>query len=304
MKQRIALTGSTGFLAWNFLNEGRDQRWFLPISRSTYPCNPPPWVEDVVTMNMTTPISLLDQLSRWKPDAVIHTLAISNAKICEEQPELSRYINVDLPVAIAKQCATLDIPFVHCSSDLVFDGEKGHYREAEQTDALSLYGRQKRRSEQEILRGNGEAWVLRLPLLYGESGPWTSNGFRGMVDTLKSGGQLTLFTDEFRTPARARNIAKYVLSQIGKQSGIMNLGGGERLSRHEMGLSLVSVFGGRQDQILALKQEDLNLGAPRPKDVSLNSELAFANGFEHGSFVDECLDIRDGGGWLRENFVE
>lgn len=302
MKKRIVLTGATGFLGWNLLSEGRDQQWLLPITRSEFPVAPPSWVEEVKCLSMESPSSLLQQLKHWKPGGIIHTLAISDAKTCEEQLELSELINVEWPVSIAKVCREMNIPFVHCSSDLVFDGEKGNYAEEEQTQSLSAYGRQKRRSETKVLSTNPEAWVVRLPLLYGESGAWTKNGFRGMADTLKQGGQLKLFTDEYRTPARGRNIARFLLNNIGQQRGIMNLGGKERLSRYEMGCAMISVLGGNENQISALRQEDLDLGAPRPRDVSLNSDLAFGLGYKQTTFMEELQDIQAGGGWVRESF--
>jgi dTDP-4-dehydrorhamnose reductase len=123
-----------------------------------------------------------------------------------------------------------------------------------------------------------------------------------MVEMIKKGEQLKLFVDEFRTPARARNIARFILENLGQYQGVLNCGGRERLSRYDMGLALISAFGGHVDQLIGLRQEDLNLGAPRPKDVSLNSDLAFRLGYRHGTFSEELTDIQAGGGWLRCEF--
>lgn len=305
-KKRVLLLGSSGFLGWNFLFHSPDVHWVCPM-RATSVGRLPAGIE---AMPMVDWSELQGGVVFWQKlmeeqgiDAVINTVAIADARVCQESPEMAFHINVDVPCQMAVACNAMNIPFVHCSSDLTFDGANAPYGN-EQCGAspLSIYGEHKKSSEVKVLEAWEKAWVIRLPLLFGESSSLTRNGFRQMTEALLQGECLTLFSDEFRSPARAKRIVHFVMAKLGRESGLLNLGGPERLSRYQMGERLVDVFGGDMDQLKSLTQEELDLGAPRPKDVSLDSSKARAMGYEHGLFLEELMDIRDSGGWRMDHW--
>ena len=300
LMDNILLTGATGFLGWSFVAEAKEHSYTLLLRRSDI--NFPPkhrvfiakkcWGEELR--------SVWDQV---QPSAVIHCGAMADPRACESDPELSRQTNVNWPVELAELAAKRGLPMAHFSSDLVFDGTTPMYGEAEPCRPLSIYGAQKAEAEQRVAEVHPGAWLLRLPLLYGECGPWSGNGMKSLLERWSAREKTPLFVDEFRTPARTRRIARYVLDHLGDFSGLMYLGGGERLSRYEMGRLLAHSSDLSEEYIVASRQAELEHLGQRPADVSLNSELAVKRGYLHLSFKRELEDITANGGWIRQNFI-
>ncbi|HAX78559.1 MAG TPA: NAD(P)-dependent oxidoreductase, partial [Cyanobacteria bacterium UBA11372] len=106
------------------------------------------------------------------------------------------------------------------------------------------------------------------------------------------GKELSLFTDQFRTPASGKTAASGLLLALEKVEGILHLGGKERVSRYEFGRLMAEVFELPQDKLKACLQEDVPMPAPRPNDVSLNSEKAFALGYQPLSLREELEKLR------------
>src|SRR5213082_2058163 len=101
-------------------------------------------------IDLLEPVRMTSLLDHEEPDVVIHCAAISKNPVCDADPFLARHVNsqatVNLTVAASK------IPFVFLSTDLVFDGQKGNYVEADQVNPLSVYAGTKADVEQIVLQ--------------------------------------------------------------------------------------------------------------------------------------------------------
>src|SRR5262249_21279097 len=102
-----------------------------------------------------------------RPDCVIHTAALSQPDYCEAQPGESCDVNVTATVRVARECKSFGAKLIHISTDLVFDGAKGHYSEEDPVRGLSEYSRSKIRAEQAVLAGSPAAVILRVSVMYG-----------------------------------------------------------------------------------------------------------------------------------------
>jgi len=140
------------------------------------------------------------EFQKDRPQLVIHCAAVSTIAAAQSNPDLARRVNVDATALLAGLAA--DIPFVFFSSDLVFDGRKGNYAEADAVNPLHLYGETKTAAEQIILR-NPRHTVVRTSL----NGGTSRAGNRGFNEQLRRSLQtspgMKLFTDEFRCPIPA-----------------------------------------------------------------------------------------------------
>ena len=210
------------------------------------------------------------------PSAVIHTAAMADPNICQTHPAESGKINVDSAVFIAKWCADRGIPMVFTSSDLVFDGRNAPYRESDPVNPVNLYGEQKARAEAEILQIHPEAAVCRMSLMFGDK---PSGRYQPPAILLKQGRKIRLFVDEVRTPLDVYSAADGILLALGKASGLLHLGGAERITRYRFGRLLAEVLNVASDAVEPCFQRDIPMAAPRPVDVSLNIEVARGLGF-------------------------
>jgi len=288
MKKNLFVTGASGSLGWMLCHTARDN-WTVYGAYNAHSVE----INGVTTfhLDLTDYADLKQCIKEIKPDAVIHTAAASKPDYCQKYPEESHAINIDVPAVFAELCADMKIPFVFTSSDLVFDGIKGTYREDDPVNPVNLYGEQKVRAEERVLKRYPEAVVCRMPLMFGKGSPAHAGFFRSMVRAIQNGHELKLFTDEFRTPVSTATAAGGLLLVVEKARGLLHLGGRERISRYDFGLMLADVMGVTNPRITALRQQDMKLPAPRAADVSLDSAKAFALGYNPPALRDELLRL-------------
>ncbi|WP_448597274.1 SDR family oxidoreductase [Thermoleptolyngbya sp.] len=286
----LLITGISGFLGWHLYQATRAS-WTV---YGTYQTRPVSFADaNVRSLDLTDFAALKQAFADIRPDAVIHTAALSQPNVCQTQPDLSRRINVLASLDLAGLCADAGIPFVFTSTDLVFDGHHAPYREADPVCPVSLYGEQKAEAEAGILSRYPNAAVCRMPLMFGHA-PTAPSFLQPFLQKLRDGETLRLFTDEFRTPISGRDAAKGLLLALEKVQGLVHLGGPERLSRYDFGLLMARAFDLSTDAICPCKQADVPMPAPRPPDVSMDSSYAFSLGYAPGGVLGELEALREG----------
>lgn len=112
-----------------------------------------------------------------------------------------------------------------------------------------------------------------------------------MLKAEKEGRKLQLFVDEFRTLIGPQNSVQGVFLALEKVTGILHLGGNERISRYDFGKLLVEILGFNKIKLQPCKQKDMVMLAPRPPDVSLDSTKAKAIGYKPLSLSEEIKNI-------------
>ena len=202
-----------------------------------------------------------------KPAAIIHCAALSKSPDCQANPQLAHKINVEVTALLAEQAAR--IPLVLFSSDMVFDGRKGHYVESDPVNPLSVYGETKAAAERLVL-GNAGHTVVRTSLNGGTS-PTGDRGFNELLRREWSAGKVPkLFRDEFRCPIPARATARATWELLNHgATGLYHVAGAERLSRAQIGAALAARCEGLPPKFEAVSLKEYH-GAPRPPDTSLD----------------------------------
>ena len=216
----------------------------------------------------------VDQLfHREQPALIIHCAAISRSPDCQQNPALARRINLDATTHLA--ALAKDIPLLFFSSDLVFDGRQGAYRETDPPHPLSVYGETKAEAERVVLR-NPRHTVIRTSLNAGQS-PSGNRAFNEeMIDAWQQGRTLRLFTDEFRCPIPAISTARAVWELADHDArGLFHVAGAERLSRWEIGRIVAQAHPHLHPLMEPASLTEYS-GAPRPADTSLNCSRAQA----------------------------
>jgi dTDP-4-dehydrorhamnose reductase len=276
-RKRVLITGASGFLGWNLCRYAATTCAVTGVFR-THPLA----VDGVAgeQCDLTVYRECKELLQRARPHAVIHAAAEADPNRCQERPEETGRINVAAAVSLAGLCSDAGIPLAFISTDLVFDGTSPPYNERSIPSPVNRYGEQKLAAERETLARHGAAVICRMPLMFGDAPSGARSFILPMIRALRDRTPATLFTDEFRTPASGRSAAAGVLLALEKASGILHLGGRERISRYDFGLKLARACGINDPVIHAARQRDVGMAAPRPPDVSLDSSRAFALGYD------------------------
>ncbi len=220
-------------------------------------------------LDLTDTASVRREFQKDSPKLIIHCAALAHTPSCEKNPALARKLNVEITAVLAELAA--NIPFIFFSTDLVFDGLKGHYDESAETNPLSVYAKTKIEAEKIVL-ANPKHTVLRTSLNFGDSLSGDRAFNEQMRKTVERGEPLKLFTDEFRCPIPAEETA-HAVRELARQNrpGLYHLAGSERLSRWEIGRLLANHWEPLQTKIEPLSIRDFR-DLPRSPDTSLNCE--------------------------------
>jgi dTDP-4-dehydrorhamnose reductase len=240
------------------------------------PAFAPEWETQGLTrdrVDLTDFVAVRRAFARERPDLVIHCAALSRSPECQADPDRAHRVNVEVTERLAELAA--DMPFVFFSTDLVFDGRKGHYVEMDAPHPLSVYAETKAVAEQIVLR-NPRHLVIRTSLNGGVS-PTGDRGFNEQMRIAWEAGQtLRLFTDEFRSPIAAPLTARAVWELVARnRPGLYHVAGRERLSRWEIGRLLAGRWPGLSPRLEEASLRD-HPGAPRPPDTTLDCSKAQA----------------------------
>src|SRR5690606_71498 len=163
----------------------------------------------------------------------------------------------------AKACGS---KFVYLSTDYVFDGEHGPYRETDSVNPISIYGAHKLQAEQYALEHLPDTLVLRITNVYGDE-IRGKNFIARIIDQCVKGQKLVLKLpyDQFATPTNAYDIARamFLLLRDGKK-GIYHMAGSDFMNRVELALRVLHYFPQASYELIPISTEALQQPAKRP----------------------------------------
>jgi dTDP-4-dehydrorhamnose reductase len=221
-------------------------------------------------------------------------ILIANATIddCARDPQGSWDMNVRAVMDLVRDLRAAGLVPVFASSDAVFDGTRGGYREDDEANPIITYGRHKAAIEQFLRPLPGPWLVARMSKTVGVDGGVRSL-IGGWMEELESGRKLRCATDQRFSPAWVEDVARAIieLSEAGA-SGLYNIGGPQALSRFELLQMLVRSVRRHVDlaaDITPCSIRDFPFIEPRPLDTSVDSSKAYAAlGFRFRTMESIC----------------
>ncbi len=170
------------------------------------------------------PASLASLLDRLLPSVVVNAAAYTAVDRAEQEPEAARRANTEAPGVIARWCARRGVPYVHYSTDYVFDGQsRVPYREDAPTAPLNVYGMTKRDGEDAIRAAAGHHLIFRTAWVYAEH---SANFLSTMLRVGAERDVVRVVADQVGTPTPAALIADvtaHALRHAGRLSGTWHL---------------------------------------------------------------------------------
>jgi dTDP-4-dehydrorhamnose reductase len=222
-------------------------------------------------VDLADPDAVAARFHDARPDVILHAGALARVDECYRDPDRARRVNTEASARLAELASRSGTRLVLVSTDLVFGGERGGYVEDDPPRPLSVYGRTKADAEAAVLAFPQTA-VARVSLLFGPTLAGRPGFFDGLIAALRTGRPINLFADEWRTPlsldAAARALVELARSDV---TGLLHLGGPERISRLEMGLRLAEHLDVSPEPIVSTSRDTTPGAEPRPRDVSLDS---------------------------------
>jgi dTDP-4-dehydrorhamnose reductase len=192
---------------------------------------------------------------------------------CEREPEASHAVNVEGPAILLDEVARRHIPMVYFSSDYVFDGMAGPYREADVPHPLQTYGAHKVEAEG-VLAQYTRTMIVRPAWIYSDELNPRNFVYR-VVQDLRRGVAVRAAVDQFNTPTPAGALASHAVDALlAGYQGILHLAGPERMSRFDLVQRIAGLAGYSAAPIEPVRLAELALAAQRPASGGLISDVA------------------------------
>lgn len=266
--KKILLTGASGFVGSHLIRQTPPDVMLYAQYHQHLPMGELP-AKQCIALDLQQPDWQL--IRELRPDVIIHTAAMPSILACEQQPEMAAQVNTLATIELADLARQAGARLIYTNTDLIYDGRQGNYDETAAANPLNVYARTKYRAEQHLLDHHDNAVSVRCALVYGKALHRTPTFTEQMIERLRRGESVTLFSDEYRTPLLVDDLAAALWELAGNNyCGPLNLGGSEKLSRYGMGEAVCAVLGLPQELLVAASAADLELPAPRPPDCSLD----------------------------------
>ena len=191
-----------------------------------------------------TDAARLEQVFRLaKPEVVVHLAAIADVTMAARDPERATAVNVAATSSIARLCALHEAKLIFVSTEYVFDGERGYYREDDPPRPITHYGKTKWQAEQEVAKRASHWNILRTSIVYGWPGPGKRNFAPWLIERLRNGQPYRGPTDVHRTPIYVEHLVDGIEKLVeGNYSGIHHVAGRDLVSMYDFARTIAEVF--------------------------------------------------------------
>ena len=264
---KLLITGASGLLGINLALETMREHEVIGIDRGKLKSAP----FQVIKADILKTDEINSIIDSTKPDWFINCAALANLEKCEEDPVQAKNLNTDLPGELAIACAKRGIPFIHLSTDSVFDGTKeGMYTEEDEPNPPGIYSQTKLEGERAVQSANPQAIIARVNFF-----GWSLGGRRSLgeffVNNLSEGKNVYGFTDVIFCPMWVNHLAQTLISMLEKDlHGLYHVVGAQPMNKYQFGVEVARKFGLRESLIAPQSVERSGLTAKRSHNLWLS----------------------------------
>ena len=280
---KVIVTGSNGLLGQSLLNllsEEKEKYEVYGFSRGINRSGR----EDFkyVSIDITNEENLKKNIKEIQPDFIINTAAMTQVDDCENNKQACDLLNVTVVKWLSEIADEINAHVIHISTDFIFDGLKGNYKETDTPNPISYYGLSKLKSEEVLTNSNINFTILRTILVYGKVFDMSrSNIVLWVKQMLEEGKEITIVDDQFRTPTYVVDLAMACkISMDKKAAGIFNISSSKLMSVFEITQEIAEAFNLDKSLLKPISTSTLNQTAQRPAKTGFdlsktNKELDF-----------------------------
>jgi dTDP-4-dehydrorhamnose reductase len=287
---KILITGANGFLAHYLIEQLSTKNIeVLTTAKESYKGNIVSPYLHFVPLDFTNATQVDEVLLTHKPTHIIHAGAISKPDICEENKVVAFNINVEGTKNLLASAQKINCHFLFVSTDFVFDGKKGMYKEEDERFAVNYYGQTKILAEDEVMKYPFEWSIVRTVLVYGKPLTGRDNIITLVKQKLLAGEGYSVFNDQVRTPTYVEDLATAIVVMIEKNTkGVYHISGETIVTPYQMAIATAEYLNLDKSLIKEVTVQTFTQPALRPAktgfDISkAKSELGFKPiSFEEG----------------------
>lgn len=278
----ILITGCNGFFASRLIEKSTPYHRVIGLTRQAL---------DITDFN-----AAMATLTPLKPDIIVHTAALSNTGLCQDNPDLSYHVNVTGALTIAKIASKLGAKMIHFSSDQIFNGSTvpGPHTELIAPCPNTIYATHKNTVETEIFQQLKDTIVLRLPWLFSLpelSKPLHNNLLWAIIKAALSNTAISLPYNEYRNIAYVYDLIDAMESIYTLAPGIYHVGNVNALNTYDTGCMILKKMGlAHRTEALLIK--DTHRYSNHPRDLRMDISKVTQCGIPFSSTeqaIEKCL---------------
>lgn len=289
---KVLVTGANGLLGQELVSLLLQNNYEV-IAASKGPCRLALPARDQLSyhdLDITNGLASLQVLTEHKPDVIIHAAAMTQVDQCELNKIDCYNINVTATRFLVEAAKEINARFIYVSTDFIFDGCAGPYKEEDEPKPVNYYGSTKLSAETEVAESGLEWSIVRTVLVIGNAGSTRSNIISWVKEKLQKGEKIKVVDDQFRTPTFTEDLAKGIILIIEKKAqGTFHISGKDLLTPYQIALKTAEHF--HLDGSLIEKADATSFSQPaiRPPRTGFHIDKARKDlGYEPLSF-DEGL---------------
>ncbi len=282
-KKSVLVIGK-GFLGTNIITVGNELGYQIIGTRLNSDQNS-------IMLDIKNIENIRSVFNKINPDCVIHCAVNGQIDYLEKHKELAIKINTEGTLNVAKICKENKIRMIYVSTDSVFDGEKGNYKETDQPNPLNIYAESKLKGERHVAETLTDYVIVRTNF-YGldENGKYF---FNWILTNLKNKKKMTGFEDVIFSPLDTITLSKMLIELIEKKyTGLIHLSSGISVSKYDFICEVVKKLDYSLSNVNKGRLSDVSLKAKRPKNTSLSNLKA------HKILKTQPLELSK---WLEKN---
>jgi dTDP-4-dehydrorhamnose reductase len=291
---KILITGSNGLLGQKIVRQSLKKGiTFLATSKGENR-NPDCPSEKYQSLDICDATEIENVFSDFEPTHIIHTAAITNVDACELNPEECELVNVTATRYLLEASQKINAHFQLLSTDFIFDGEKGNYKETDEPNPLSVYAKSKVDGEAILINSDYKNHsVVRTIIVYGIGNNLSRNNIICWAkEALSKGQTMNIIDDQFRAPTWADDLAWACLRicELNK-TGIYHISGPETLSIYTIVERVANFYNLSTQTLTKTDSSTLNQPAKRPPRTGFDltksrNELGY-----NPKTLEETLDL-------------
>ena len=286
VKLKFLVTGSAGLIGQQVVKD-------LSKSNQVFSCynESKPEYGDSVKMDLKNYEMISSVLTEIKPDVVIHLGAMTGVDICEKEKTSASEINTKATEIIAKECSKLNSFLVYVSTDYVFDGNFGMYKEDDVANPLGFYGKSKLEGEKAVQNFSTNWCIARTSTPFGLH-PTKKSFPMWVIENLQKQKQIDVLIDQFTSPTYIPNLSRMLIEISERRiTGIIHVAGASKISRYQMASMVSDKLNLDGTLLKQISMNKMKWVAQRPKDSSLDVSRASSILNEKPQKIDQSLNL-------------
>jgi len=283
---KFLVTGSAGLVGQQVVKD-------LSKSNQVFSCynESKPEYGDSVKMDLKNYEMVSSILTEIKPDVVIHLGAMTGVDLCEKEKTSASEINTKATEIIAKECSKLNSFLVYVSTDYVFDGNFGMYKEDDVANPLGFYGKSKLEGEKAVQNFSTNWCIARTSTPFGLH-PTKKSFPMWVIENLQKQKQIDVLIDQFTSPTYIPNLSRMLIEISERRiTGIIHAAGASKISRYQMASMVSDKLNLDGTLLKQISMNKMKWVAQRPKDSSLDVSRASSILNEKPQKIDQSLNL-------------